>query len=81
MRIENRIKRWRDEDPADETEHHVELLCDAEEEIRRLRELIASMGNVLTKAEVCYRRGWKEPLLSLLGQGVALEQARKEMGR
>lgn len=37
MRIEDRIERWREEEPADETEHHIELLCAAEVALRRLR--------------------------------------------
>lgn len=33
--MEDRIKRWRDETSGDETEGVIELLCDAEEELRR----------------------------------------------
>lgn len=37
MQIEDRIERWRGENSQRETEDYVVLLCDAEEEIRRLR--------------------------------------------
>ena len=37
-RIEGRIKDWRNERPGEETEGVIELLCDAEAEIRKLRE-------------------------------------------
>lgn len=38
MNPENRISRWRDELPGEESEDYIELLCDAEEELRRLRQ-------------------------------------------
>ena len=37
MLIEDRIARWREEENRRETETFIELLCDAEGEIRRLR--------------------------------------------
>lgn len=43
MTVEDRIKRWRLEDAGRETEGVIELLVDAEDELRRLR---AKVGDV-----------------------------------
>jgi len=40
MTIEDRIRRWRNEEHAEETEGHIELLCDAEAKLRELRALL-----------------------------------------
>lgn len=37
MTVEDRIQRWREEPRGEETEGEVDLLCEAEEELRRLR--------------------------------------------
>ena len=44
MKVEDRIKRWREEEHAEETEGHIELLCDAEEALRRLRRELRAAG-------------------------------------
>ncbi len=41
MNVEDRIKVWREQEGGREDEHVVPLLCDAEDELRRLRELVA----------------------------------------
>ncbi len=35
MKIEDRIKAWREAEPGEEPEGYIDLLCDAEEELRR----------------------------------------------
>lgn len=42
--VEDRIKMWREEPPDEEIEGVIELLCDAEEELRKLRGVPVSPG-------------------------------------
>lgn len=51
MRIEDRIKRWREEEPGAETEGHIELICEAEVELRRLRNLAEKRAWLLASPE------------------------------
>lgn len=49
--IENRIGRWRSEEGGKETEMVVELLCDAEEQLRRLRSENATLYDTVTRCQ------------------------------
>ena len=53
MLAEDRIKRWREEDSGEETEGFTELLCDAEDELRRLRHV--TQAQIEKAAEAIYR--------------------------
>jgi hypothetical protein len=54
LSIADRISRWRDEDPSEETDHFIELLCDAEEELRRMMKDKATFDEVAEAiAKVC----------------------------
>ena len=50
MNIEDRIKRWREQDRDAEEETDIELLVDAEEELRRMRAAYRSLAAAVIRA-------------------------------
>jgi hypothetical protein len=66
--VEDRIKRWRKEDSGDETEGHVELLCDAEEELGRLRNVSGARVEKMAEAIFLHEGGvGPEQFLEVMG--------------
>lgn len=58
MNIEDRIKRWREEKPGKESEGPIDLLCDAEEELRRLRAPTTDITAPFAVRAPDYTDGW-----------------------
>ena len=52
MKIEERIGHWRKAEPGKENEGYIELLCDAEEELNKLRSQIEELSNSKTVSDL-----------------------------